>query len=150
MARRVGNAPGSHGGRAGAWGCCHTGSHMGSQGQGSGSSPLTCWRSGLGASEWPSQPQPLLGLITHHSPSGPSVSTDLGTCHPALGRWLGFQAPATPLIRRDPWSGRFGKNPTTAGTLMGRKGEGSDPRLAPAPGLPSWPPPGQAMACSGF
>lgn len=51
-------------------------------------------------------------------------------------RWLGFQAPATPFTRRDPWSGRLGKNPTTAGTSMGRKGEGSDPRPAPPPGCP--------------
>ena len=65
-------------------------------------------------------------------------------------RWLGFQAPATPFIRRDPWSGRLGKHPTTAGTSMGRKGEGSDPQAGAASRLPSWPPPGQAMTCGGF
>lgn len=148
--RRVGNAPGGPGGRAGARGCCHTGSHTGAQGQGSGSSSLTCWRSGQGASERPSQPQPLLGPITHHSPSGPQWALTWELAILPWERWLGFQAPATPFIRRDPWSGRLGKHPTTAGTSMGRKGEGSDPQAGAASRLPSWPPPGQAMTCGGF
>lgn len=93
---QVWNVADCHGGRG--WGSCHIGGHVGSQGQSSGFSSLTCWRSGLGDSEWPSQAQPLLGPGTRQGPSGPlsALTWELAVLH--WGRGLGFQAPATCFI----------------------------------------------------
>lgn len=60
-------------------------------------------RSGLGASERPSQPQPLLGLITHHSPQAPQSALTWELAILPWERWL-ISGPSHPFIRRDPWS----------------------------------------------
>lgn len=124
MARWVGKASGSHGGRAGAWGSRHAGSHTGSQGQSSGSSSLTSWRSGLGASEWSSQPQPLLGLSTHHGRSGPLIGTDMGTCHPALGEGAGISGPSHPLYQKGSLEWEAWQEPHHCRDLDGEEGRG--------------------------